>query len=434
MKLNTFSLVLALLMAASPLCFSQVNRGFYKDIFQDSGIMLTSRRDLPASRSLGLRMESFISAQHLSGKPYPFTATDTLLQRQMISGNEGDENGVLLYPDGAPRFRMIYVNGGKAASHGASLGEDGKNAIRAFVKAGGSYLGSCAGAFLASTASRPRDKDTLTYAHRYLGVWPGYVTGTKLEKSWTDIQVVDGSPLLRYYDFGAEHRVDSVRHNGGCFANTSFCYPEKTEILALFTNAGQELKYSIEGMPSIWAFKEGPATGRVVLCGSHPEEVVEGERLQLMNAMVLYALDGVGQPSVKGELVPGEPRKMDRSTHHNAPAFTKIGDKQYHHFTLEIPRGTKKVTLSLSKIKNGDYDLYLFANPSSFAFMGEARYENIRLGVDKSLEIENPEAGTMYVSVFCDTTVDAVQTAYGTQYSGRTDVLNGVPYVIKAEF
>ena len=35
--------------------------GYYKDIFMDSGIKLTSRVDLPAARFLGLQMEKFVS-------------------------------------------------------------------------------------------------------------------------------------------------------------------------------------------------------------------------------------------------------------------------------------------------------------------------------------------------------------------------------------
>ena len=431
MKKRLF-IALTLITGPALLSSAQEGRGFYKDVFQDSGIMLTSRRDLPCTRSMSLSLESFISAQHATGVK-PFTATDTLLQKQMICGSEVDENGILLYPDGAPRFRMIYMNGGKAAGHGASLGEEGKDAIRKYIKAGGSYLGSCAGAFLASRASRPRDKDTITYAHRYLGIWPGYVTGTKLEKSWTDIRIEKKSPLLKYYDFGSDLQVDSVRHNGGCFANTEYNFPPGTEILARYGRTGEELKYSIEGMPSVWAYKENESTGRVVLCGSHPEEVAEGERLQFMNAMVQYALDGVGNVKIKGELKNGEPRKMDRSTHHNDPDFTKIGDRQYHHFTVNVPKGTKGVRITLNGVKPGEYDMYLFADDRGPAFKGEARYQNIKLGMNKSIDIVDPKPGTLYVSVFCDTTVSTMETQYGTQYYGRTDVLNGVPYIVKAE-
>ena len=54
--------------------------------------------------------------------------------------------------------------------------------------------------------------------------------------------------------------------------------------------------------------------------------------------------------------------------------------------------------------------------------------------VNKSLEIKNPKPGKYYVSVFCATTVTSTMGKYGVEYSGRTDVLNGVPYVIRVDF
>ena len=52
-------------------------RGYYKDIFMDSGIALTSRTYLPSARYLGVSIESFASASKKR-----LTAKDTLLQTQ----------------------------------------------------------------------------------------------------------------------------------------------------------------------------------------------------------------------------------------------------------------------------------------------------------------------------------------------------------------
>ena len=38
--------------------------GYYKDVFMDAGINLTSKKDLPSTRFLGLSWEAFISASH----------------------------------------------------------------------------------------------------------------------------------------------------------------------------------------------------------------------------------------------------------------------------------------------------------------------------------------------------------------------------------
>ena len=101
-------LTVALALVAALTAGAQDNtKGYYKDIFMDSGIMLTSRTDLPVTEMLGLSMEAFVSTKHSYTEPYKFTVTDTLRQRELITGSPMDENGILLYPDGAPRFRMI---------------------------------------------------------------------------------------------------------------------------------------------------------------------------------------------------------------------------------------------------------------------------------------------------------------------------------------
>ena len=66
-----------------------------------------------------------------------------------------------------------------------------------------------------------------------------------------------------------------------------------------------------------------------------------------------------------------------------------------------------------------------------FAFAGDAAWGHVGYKVDKSLEIKDPKPGKYYISVFCATTVTATTGKYGVEYSGRTDVLNGVPYKIQ---
>ncbi len=420
------------LMCTVAVSAQERQKGFYKDLFMDSGIMLTSRADLPAARLADLSMESFVSTAHSYTEKYSFTDADTILQNQLIGGSAIDENGILLYPDGAPRFRVVYMNGGRAKSHGTSLGEQGRANYRTFVAHGGSYVGSCAGAFIASVGTKLPDKDATPY-DVYLGIWPGYTTGTGLEKSWTHVDIEPGSPLLRYYRFAHKMNIDSVRHNGGCFANMKYNCPEGTEVLARYSTPGDQPNRNIIGEPVIWAYKASDATGRIVLCGSHPEGVEEGARLELTSAMLKYAMDGVGKPVVKGELKSGEPRRMDCHTHDGNPDYARIGDKQYHHFTVQIPEGADSVKITLSSVTTqNNFDVYLFANDGSLAFKDEAEYSDLTLGINKELVIGSPKAGTLFVSVFCDTTVEALNTRYGTQYSERLDVLNGVPYSICA--
>lgn len=402
-------------------------KGYYKDVFVDGGIFLNSFEDLPSARYLGLCWESFASAENEK-----LTMMDTILQNQLICGSPYDENGILLYPDNSPRFRVVYMNGGKATNHGRSLTEKGRENYNIFIQNGGSYVGTCAGAYLASKGVM---NDTVKPIDNYLGIWPGVTRATKLLKSYTNIDIEPGSPLLKYFSFGEDMQIDSVRHNGGCFAYTKEEWPAKTEILARYDSDTVKVEREINGEPVVWAYKDNDLTGRVVACGSHPEEMVRGERLDLMSAMILYAMDGNGNIRLKAELENGKPRTMDASTSDNNPGYAKIGDKQYHHFTIDIPKKCEKVTITLNDVNGAEnFDLFLFAASGEYAFADNAKYKDIAFGVAKILEIENPQEGKLYISVFCDTTVDTTETAYGTQYSGRVDVLNGVPYSITVKY
>ena len=432
--MKRFILCVGLMATMLPALGQDNTRGYYKDVFMDSGIMLTSYRELPVTEMLGLTLEMFVSTKHSYTQNYKFTPTDTLRQRELIAGSPIDENGILLYPDGAPRFRMIYMNGGRAAGHGKSLEEGGRQAIRDYIRAGGSYLGSCAGAFVASAGSRNAE-GKISNTKTYLGIWPGNTMGTKLEKSYTAVDIVKDGPLTQYFDFDDRMHIDSVRHNGGCFAFMETA-PEGTEILATYSTKGRELERDIDGLPVVWAHKASPEAGRVVLCGSHPEMArVHSDNLGLMAAMVRYALAGNGTPQLKAVLTPGEPWEMKARTSRHDPAHTRIGDRQYHHFAIDVPAGVKTLTISLEGVLDADdFDLHLYASRKGFAYAGDAAWCNIGTKVGKQLEITAPKPGRYFISVYCATTVTATEGKFGVEYGGRTDVLNGVPYTIRADF
>ena len=117
------------------------------------------------------------------------------------------------------------------------------------------------------------------------------------------------------------------------------------------------------------------------------------------------------------------------------PAFAPIGDRQYHHFCIDVPKGVKTMTIDLKGFVNkDDFDLHLFASRTGFAFAEKATWAYVGTKVDKTLEIKDPKPGKYYISVFCATTVTSTMGKYGVEYSGRTDVLNGVPYTIQVNF
>ena len=388
------------------------NRSFYKDVFLDAGIGLVTRKTLAATEYLGLSLE---------GIDFPridYKSKDLALQKAIIAGDSEDLNGRLLYPDGQPRYRMLFVNGGTATDHGRSLGEEGLEAMRTFVRNGGSYVGTCAGAFFASNGYDGK-KD---YPY-YLSVWPGMMRQSGLKDLYTGMFIEKGSPLLHYFDLGNDDYVENVFHNLGGYPVK---FPLKTEISARFDyqqNSGMHRK------PSIWAYKESPQTGRVVMTGSHPEEFKEGERRDLTAAMILYALDGNGVVSIKGFLRNGEERVMDKKTSENNPAYTRIGDLQTHHFAAFIPSGARNIRVELNS--SCDCDLALMMNQDSYAFADNAQYCSSFLGAKQELSFSSLREGVWFIAVQCLTTVTVNETDYGQKYRGRTDVLNGIPYQIK---
>ena len=406
------------------------NRGYYKDVFMDGGIALSSRYSLPATRFLGLSIDYFASA-----KTDKLTKQDTLLQRNIFCGSEDDTNGWLLYPDGAPRYRVIYVNGGKSGSHGRSLTERGRELLREYIANGGSYVGTCAGAYLATSGSR-RDNGSIRNANSYLALWPGYAKPTGLKKARPTLTIGRKSPLLRYFDFGGDKTVTEVYHNGGCsaYGDKDGNLPKGTEPLAYYKFEDTK-NVKIDGRIAVWAYKPSKQSGRVVMCGSHPESVAEGERLEFMSSMLLYAMDGNAKPQLKGELKADEWREMNKCTEDEDPKFTCIGDRQYHHFVIDVPRGCKRAVISLDGYEDAKkFDLTLCAKRGDFAFHDNTLHKNVARGCKKQLVLEQPKAGKWYVSVYCETAVTSLRGKYGTRYTGRVSVLNGVPYKISVKY
>lgn len=380
------------------------NRSFYKDIFLDAGVGLTSRKSLAAAKYLGLSLEGV-------------SQNNKTTQTNAISGDSNDLNGRLLYPDGQPRYRLLFVNGGDSRVHGQSLGKKGLENMRSFVRNGGCYVGTCAGAFLASNGFDGRSD----YPN-YLSIWPGMMNHTGLSQTYSGMFIEKDSPLLQYYGFGGDHYVDSVRHNSGGYPVE---FPLRTEILGRYD---YPKKGTVHRKPSIWAYKETLRTGRVVLEGSHPEEVKDGERRDLTAAMIRYAMDGVGLVSLKGFLKNGVERVMDKTTDDNKPAYTRIGDLQTHHFAAYIPSDAHNIRVELSSAS--DCDLALMMNQGTYAFSDVAEYRSSASGAQQHLFFSSIREGLWFIGVQCLTTVTVKETDYGQDYGGNLEVLNGIPYRI----
>lgn len=390
-------------------------KAFYKDVFLDAGVGLTSRKFLYAARYLNLSTEGIsFSRSNASDE-------EIALQNDIIAGDESDTNGRLLYPDGQPRYRLLFVNGGKATTHGKSLNKEAINNMQQFINNGGCYVGTCAGAFFASNGY----DDNIDYPY-YLSIWPWMMNHTGIAGGSTGMVIEQNSPLLQYYDFGGDYYVSNVRHNKGGYP---ISIPKGTEVLARYDYPDKE---DVHMQPSIWAYKSSSSAGRVVLEGSHPEEVSDGERRDLTASMMLYALDGVGITTIKGFLQNGVVRIMDKTSEDNDPLFTKIGDLQCHHFAVKIPQDAQNITISLNS--NVDCNLSLMMCHDTYAYPEEADFVSTGNGPFQELFFPTLEAGVWYVSVQCLTTVEVTETDYGQSYTDVSGVLNGIPYQIKASW
>lgn len=382
-------------------------RAFYKDMFLDSGIGLKKWKNLYAAKYLGLSVEGTMYEEK----------EDYVLQSKVIAGDKIDENGWLLYPDGQPRYRMLFVVGGNSRTHGEFLGERGLNAMRTFVRHGGVYVGTCAGAFFVSNGY-DENQDYVNY----LNMWPGMVRHTGITSASIGMKIPAQSPLMKYYDYGGDSYAGKIRHLKGGYPSV---LPERTETLAWVDYPAND---AFHQQPAIWAYKKNDHYGRICMTGSHPEMTASGEVRDLMAAIMQYALEGQGYTTIKGILNNGETRTMDKSSTDFFPAYTKIGDRQCHHFATIIPKGARNVSVFLEG-KQG-FDLTLMMDPETYAYPGTARYVSDTPGATQKLEFEILEAGIWYIAVQCATTVDANDFKYGQEYSGKKDVLNGVPYSI----
>lgn len=391
--------------------------GFYKDLFIDAGVYLSFSGHQEAD-SLGL------SYEHVSGE-------DAFDQNRTMVSNSIDLNGALLYPDGSPRFRLLYTNGGYG-NHGATLTSQGRGQIRHFFMNGGSYVGSCNGAALSGDGP---DEYRL---------WTCGIYGTGVGNETTVVptthDIPPGSPVRNYYTF--PNRLYNIAHSGGYYFPGP---PAGTEILATYDSTyttSDSGSINLDGQPGVVAYKYNDSQGRLVVSGSHPEYASPSysDAKHLMESFYLYALEGIGKPRLKSTLTNGVAHHVDEVSP-NIPMQDysnyeriKIGDKQYHHFKMTVISGQPYLTVTLNGAAG--YHLNLYARPGNEkVFASNAVHSEVSVGSDKLLLIANPSPGTWHFSVECKTSVTAIWKPLEHRYSYLEDVpgvLNGVGYSLLA--
>lgn len=412
---SPFSLLLLLFFSFSAPAHGQTE-GFYKDLFIDGGVYLAAAGQLEAD-SLGL------SYEHIQTE-------DSVYQNFVMVKNYMDDNGVLLYPDGSPRFRLLYTNGGYG-NHGRTLTYTGRRQIQHFFNHGGSYSGSCNGAALAGSGP-----------HNY-NLWSGVTVGTDIgnpnSSSPTSHYLPSNSVVHNYGNFPGE--MHNILHSGGYYFPNPGPFAEVLSRYKGSYTGNQGQTVPLDGRPSVVAYKLSNSAGRLVISGSHPEyaPIVVEEQHDLMEAFFQYALDGLGDPRLKATLSNGVPYQVDETAvdfqwaNYSNYARIKIGDKQYHHFEMQA-NGVPWLMLELDGAAG--YHLNLYARRGTDkVFASNATYSATTVGDDQVLLLPNPGPGEWHFSVECATSVTAAWDANTGTYVYTEEVpgvLNGVAYTIEA--
>lgn len=433
-------------------------RGYYKTLFVDAGPKLSNYYSTSHFKWL-TTMGLVNDYEYFAGDS---VATVIGKQASVINRNSRDANGVLLYPDGEPRFRMTYCNGGKSSAHGRTLYMDGRRRFHDFYHNGGSYVGTCAGGFLARTQTSGEncyDNADSTKNHAF-GIWPGTMSSSAMPINNTDYPTIYTAQkmLASFGPLAAGDTIEQVKHHGGFYIAknaTNNAVPHENLMSYQYTekdtgNPYSYTEYNRLNQPafgfgssagprssrvdqvSLIAYKKSDATGRALLCGSHPERETTGKKLQLMETMVKYALEGNGDPDIKSELTLGTTRDMSKKTADNDPGHTGIGDRQYHHF---IFRNEVAQAVRIQLSSKAGVDLYLALRKDGLAWMSDAEYVVCSSGGNKTFDIKSLPAGTWYVSVYCPETIIATPKTGSNnlayfEYGGKVTVLDGVAYSI----
>ncbi|MFO7837596.1 MAG: BPL-N domain-containing protein [Candidatus Thorarchaeota archaeon] len=158
-------------------------------------------------------------------------------------------------------FQMVVVPGGWAYDFYQDLGSNGLEAVQSFVSEGGSYWGSCAGAFLAcEKIVWIENRRALPYSYG-LALFPGVGVGPIAEiADWpnyvmTDIEINQTNGLVNVTSLPHTH---SIMYYGGPYFDL-----DGTENVTVVAHYGQNRE------AAMIAFQYGK--GRVFLSGAHPE-------------------------------------------------------------------------------------------------------------------------------------------------------------------
>ena len=165
---------------------------------------------------------------------------------------------------------VIIMPGGKASIEALDLGEVGREKLKAFIRNGGGYIGTCAGCYLVMQPSGGVRKN-------YLGLIP-YTDGTSGGKAELNIAFDKKATDLA----GIKKGICKVRYGGGPVPKHTGTEVEGSHIEVVGTYAGDinissKPRTSFSGKPAALAGTVGK--GRLFVFTVHPESDVDDHYL-----------------------------------------------------------------------------------------------------------------------------------------------------------
>ena len=327
-----------------------------------------------------------------------------ILTPAQVRPSSEDENGALLFPDGAPRLLLLIMPGGNAAWAMAELaGVSEPKRVEAMLAErekfmvaralarqafdnGMNYLGVCGGFFIAASGYRVPEKVQVGW-----GLWPGKIgnIGPPRTPPFPDV-IFDAPeaahPLVQRWGV----RLENMEFNGGPIGIEEGV--ADTEYVGRYRGTQSR---ALDGERFLIAYqpKNRPHSGRCVLVTGHPEL----RHPEALLAMAWYAMDHeVAMPCRR--LMIGE---VIEAT---------IGDDQLHFYRLRPPTGGL-VRVALAGL-TARVNLYWRKNLPPTPWRYDRAVSNVQ-ALHPILEFEaNP------------------QTDYFLAVHGAHDRLNGVRYVL----
>lgn len=157
------------------------------------------------------------------------------------------------------QFDVFFAPGGNGSAQARELGKQGREAVRSFVKAGGGYVGICAGAYLASRSQK----------RPYLGILNAGIADVDRGRDVVTVELTDAGRKL----LGSTERELKVNyHNGPVWGPGSKLAPA-CQVLGVFRTevfpTNRTATVTMSGTPALITGRYGK--GRIICSSPHPE-------------------------------------------------------------------------------------------------------------------------------------------------------------------